>query len=169
EKIKGAIRTDFILSAEIIVIALGATASATLLERSLVLSILAIGITIGIYGLVAGIVKIDDAGLHLMEQESTFKQKVGKVMFAAAPKLMKFLSIAGTLAMFLVGGGILVHGIGFLHHGVEDIAHLTGIFEGVTTTVLNGVIGFIIGVAVVALLTIIDKVRGKDDKASSTH
>ncbi|MEG9302780.1 DUF808 domain-containing protein [Psychrobacter celer] len=168
DKIKGAIRTDFILSAEIIVIALGATASATLLERSLVLSILAIGITIGIYGLVAGIVKIDDAGLHLMEQESTFKQKVGKVMFAAAPKLMKFLSIAGTLAMFLVGGGILVHGIGFLHHGVEDIAHLTGIFESVTTAILNAVIGFIIGAIIVGIFTIVGKMRD-DDTKSATH
>ncbi|MGP5791585.1 DUF808 domain-containing protein [Psychrobacter celer] len=168
DKIKGAIRTDFILSAEIIVIALGATASATLLERSLVLSILAIAITIGIYGLVAGIVKIDDAGLHLMEQESTFKQKLGKVMFAAAPKLMKFLSIAGTLAMFLVGGGILVHGIGFLHHGVEDIAHLTGIFESVTTAILNGVIGLIIGAIIVGIFTIVGKMSD-DDTKSATH
>ena len=87
DKIKGAIRTDFILSAEIIVIALGSAAGATLLEQSLVLSILAIGVTVGIYGLVAGIVKIDDAGLHLMEQESSFKQTFGKLMFAAAPEI----------------------------------------------------------------------------------
>lgn len=166
-KIKGAIRTDFILSAEIIVIALGSTASATLLERSLVLSILAIAITIGIYGLVAGIVKIDDLGLHLMEKEGNFTQKVGKVLFAAAPKLMKFLSIAGTLAMFLVGGGILVHGIGFLDHGVEDIAHLTGVFESVTTAILNGVIGFIIGAIIVGVFTIVGKMRGGDDDAKS--
>ncbi|WP_435979827.1 DUF808 domain-containing protein [Psychrobacter sp. DM4] len=165
QKIKGAIRTDFILSAEIIVIALGSTASATLLERSLVLSILAIAITVGIYGLVAGIVKIDDAGLHLMEQEGQIKQKVGKVMFAAAPKLMKFLSIAGTLAMFLVGGGILVHGIDFLYHGVEDLAHLTGIFESVTTALLNGVIGFVIGAIIVAIFTIVGKMRG--DKSAA--
>jgi len=165
EKIKGAIRTDFILSAEIIVIALGATASATLLERSLVLSILAISITVGIYGLVAGIVKIDDVGLHMMEKEGAFTQKVGKVLFAAAPKLMKFLSIAGTLAMFLVGGGILVHGINFLYHGVEDIAHLTGIFESFTTALLNGVIGFIIGAIIVALLTVVGKIRNKDESA----
>lgn len=160
QKIKGAIRTDFILSAEIIVIALGSTATATLLQRSLVLSILAVGITIGIYGLVAGIVKIDDLGLHLMEKEGDFTQKVGKILFAAAPKLMKFLSIAGTLAMLLVGGGILVHGINFLHHGVQDIAHLTGIFESLTTTLLNGVIGFVIGAILVALLTVISKMRG---------
>ena len=167
EKIKGAVRTDFILSAEIIVIALGATATATLLQRSLVLSILAIGITVGIYGLVAGIVKIDDVGLHMMEKDGKFTQKVGKVLFAAAPKLMKFLSIACTLAMFLVGGGILVHGINFLHHEVEDIAHLTGIFESFTTALLNGVIGFIIGAAIVALLTVINKIRNKD--APSAH
>lgn len=73
---------------------------------------------------------------------------------------MKFLSIAGTLAMFLVGGGILVHGIGFLHHGVEDIAHLTGVFETVTTTLLNGLVGLIVGVIVVAIVTIIGKIRG---------
>ena len=166
-KIKGAIRTDFILSAEIIVIALGSTASATLLERSLVLSILAIAITVGIYGLVAGIVKIDDLGLHMMEKEGAFTQKMGKILFAAAPKLMKFLSIAGTLAMFLVGGGILVHGIGFLHHGVEDIAHLTGVFESVTTAILNGVIGFIIGAIIVGIFTIVGKIRGSDDDAKS--
>ena len=163
EKIKGAVRTDFILSAEIIVIALGATATATLLQRSLVLSILAIGITVGIYGLVAGIVKIDDLGLHMMEKDGDFTQKVGKILFAAAPKLMKFLSIAGTLAMFLVGGGILVHGINFLHHEVEDIAHLTGVFESFTTALLNGVIGFIIGAAIVALFTVINKIRHKDE------
>lgn len=166
EKIKGAVRTDFILSAEIIVIALGATASATLLERSLVLSILAISITVGIYGLVAGIVKIDDVGLHMMEKEGAFTQKVGKVLFTAAPKLMKFLSLAGTLAMFLVGGGILVHGVKFLYQGVEDIAHLTGIFESFTTALLNGVIGFIIGAIIVALLTVVNKIRHKDKSAA---
>ncbi|WP_296244118.1 MULTISPECIES: DUF808 domain-containing protein [unclassified Psychrobacter] len=166
EKIKGAVRTDFILSAEIIVIALGATATATLLQRSLVLSILAIGITIGIYGLVAGIVKIDDLGLHMMKKEGEFTQKVGKVLFTAAPKLMKFLSIAGTLAMFLVGGGILVHGINFLHHEVEDIAHLTGVFDSFTTALLNGVIGFIIGAAIVALFTVINKIRHKDEPSA---
>ncbi len=170
EKIKGAIRTDFILSAEIIVIALGSAASATLLEQSLVLSILAIGITIGIYGLVAGIVKIDDAGLASDGTRRGVQTKAWQgFMFAAAPKLMKFLSIAGTLAMFLVGGGILVHGINFLYHGIEDIAQLTGIFESVTTAILNGIVGFIIGAIVVAILTVIGKIRGKDDKASSAH
>ena len=165
QKIKGAIRTDFILSAEIIVIALGAAAGATLLEKSLVLSILAIGITVGVYGLVAGIVKIDDVGLHLTKKESATQQKIGSFLLAAAPKLMKFLSIAGTLAMFLVGGGILVHGIDFLHHGVEDLAHLTGIFASVTTMLLNAIVGLVVGAVVVAIVTIIGKMRGKDSTA----
>lgn len=160
QKIKGAVRTDFVLSAEIIVITLGAAAGANLLTKTLVLSIVAILITIGVYGLVAGIVKIDDLGLYLKKQSSNIKQKIGNFLLAAAPKLMKFLSIAGTLAMFLVGGGILVHGIGFLHHGVEDIAHLTGVFETVTTTLLNGLVGLIVGVIVVAIVTIIGKIRG---------
>lgn len=165
EKIKGAIRTDFVLSAEIIVITLGAAAGGTLLTKTLVLSIVAIAITIGVYGLVAGIVKIDDLGFYLKKQSSNAKQKIGDFLLAAAPKLMKFLSIAGTLAMFLVGGGILVHGIGFLHHGVEDIAHLTGVFETITTTLLNGLVGLIIGVIVVAVVTVIGKMRGGESTA----
>ncbi|GAA0308549.1 DUF808 domain-containing protein [Psychrobacter aestuarii] len=163
QKIKGAIRTDFILSAEIIVIALSAAAGATLLEKSLVLSIIAVAITVGVYGLVAGIVKMDDAGLYLRQQSGSFKQKVGDLLLSTAPKLMKFLSIAGTLAMFLVGGGILVHGIDFLHHGVEDLAHLTGIFESVTTMLLNAVVGLIVGLVVLFIMTMIGKWRGKDD------
>ena len=167
EKIKGAVRTDFILSAEIIVIALGSAVGATLLEKSLVLSIIAIGITVGVYGLVAGIVKMDDLGLYLMKQTSNAKQKIGGFLLSAAPKLMKFLSIAGTLAMFLVGGGILVHGIDFLHHEVEDLAHLTGIFESITTMLLNALVGLVVGVIVVAIITMIGKVRG--NKPSSAH
>ena len=162
DKIKGAIRTDFILSAEIIVIALGSAASATLLQKSLVLAIIAVAITVGVYGLVAGIVRMDDVGFYLMKQSGNIKKSIGSFLVSAAPKLMKFLSIAGTLAMFLVGGGILVHGIDFLHHGVEDIAHLTGIFGDLTTTLLNAVIGFIIGAMVVALFTVIGKLRDKN-------
>ncbi len=167
EKIKGAIRTDFILSAEIIVISLGAVTAAggDIIEKGVVLSIIAIVVTVGIYGLVAGIVKIDDAGLHLIESSDVGdgKYKLGEFMLSAAPKLMKFLSIAGTLAMFLVGGGIIVHGISYLSNNVEDLAHLTGVFEGLTATLLNGIVGFIIGAIVVAIFTIIDKMR--DDKS----
>ncbi|HSP84552.1 MAG TPA: DUF808 domain-containing protein [Psychrobacter sp.] len=171
EKIKGAVRTDFILSAEILVISLGAVTAigAGILEKAVVLSIVAIVVTIGIYGLVAGIVKIDDAGLHLIENSDAGngKRKLGEFMLAAAPKLMKFLSIAGTLAMFLVGGGILVHGISFLYQGVEDLAYLTGIFESATTMLLNAIVGFIVGAAVVAIFTIVGKMRGKN--GSSAH
>ncbi|PKG36604.1 MULTISPECIES: DUF808 domain-containing protein [Psychrobacter] len=169
EKIKGAIRTDFILSAEIIVIALGSAAGASLLEKSLVLSIIAIAITVGVYGLVAGIVRMDDAGLYLMKKSGSVTQKVGEFLVSAAPKLMKFLTIAGTLAMFLVGGGILVHGIDFLHHEVEDLAHLTGIFESATTMLLNGLVGLVVGVIMVGIMTMIGKIRGKDKDASSAH
>jgi predicted DNA repair protein MutK len=167
QKIKGAVRTDFILSAEIIVIALGSAVGATLLEKTLVLVILAVAVTVGVYGLVAGIVKMDDLGLYLLRKSGNIKQKIGQLLLAAAPKLMKFLSIAGTLAMFLVGGGILVHGIGFLDHGVEDLAHLTGVFESVTTMLLNGLIGLIVGVVVVAIVTAIGKLRG--NKSSASH
>src|SRR5690554_282517 len=160
EKIKGAVRTDFILSAEIIVIALGSAVGATLLEKSIVLAIIAMMITVGVYGLVAGIVKMDDLGLYLMKQTGNVKQKIGEFLLSAAPKLMKLLSIAGTLAMFLVGGGILVHGIDYLHHEVEDLAHLTGIFESITTMLLNALVGLAVGVIVVVIFAFFNKVRG---------
>jgi len=161
QKIKGAVRTDFILSAEIIVIALGSAVGATLLEKSLVLAIIAVTLTVGVYGLVAGIVKMDDLGLYLLKKQGNAAQAIGQFLLSAAPKLMKFLSIAGTIAMFLVGGGILVHGINFLHHEVEDLAHLTGVFESVTTMLLNSVVGLIAGVLVVVIVTLIGKLRHK--------
>ena len=171
DKIKGAIRTDFILSAEIIVISLGAVTAAggDIIEKGVVLSIVSVVVTIGIYGLVAGIVKIDDVGLHLIDNSvvGDSKRKFGEFMLSAAPKLMKFLSIAGTIAMFLVGGGIIVHGIGYLSRNIEDLAHLAGVFEGLTNTLLNGIVGFIIGAMVVAILTLIGKMRHGD--VSSTH
>ncbi|MDO5768605.1 MAG: DUF808 domain-containing protein [Psychrobacter sp.] len=165
DKIKGAVRTDFILSAEIIVIALGSAAGATLLEKSLVLAIIAVAITIGVYGLVAAIVKMDDLGLYLTKKDSSIQQSLGQFLLSAAPKLMKFLSIAGTIAMFLVGGGILVHGIDLLHHGVADLAHLTGMFEGLTTMLINALVGLVVGVAIVAIVTMIGKMRGGNSTA----
>lgn len=161
QKIKGAVRTDFILSAEIIVIALGSAVGATLLEKSLVLAIIAVTLTVGVYGLVAGIVKMDDLGLYLLKKPGNAAQAIGQFLLSAAPKLMKFLSIAGTIAMFLVGGGILVHGINFLHHEVEDLAHLTGVFESVTTMLLNSGVGLIAGVLVVVIVTLFGKLRHK--------
>ena len=159
DKIKGAVRTDFILSAEIIVISLGSAAGATLLNQTLVLVIISVAMTIGVYGLVAGIVKIDDLGLHLLKKTSNAAQTTGRILLSAAPKLMKFLSVAGTIAMFLVGGGILVHGVPALHHGVEDLSHLTGMFSSLTGALLNGAIGLLAGAVVVAILMLFQKLR----------
>jgi predicted DNA repair protein MutK len=120
EKIKGAIRTDFILSAEIIVIALGIVSGKPLLTQVLVLSGIAIAMTVGVYGLVAAIVKMDDAGLWLTQRHPTGGlHQLGRGLLAMAPKLMKTLAVVGTAAMFLVGGGILTHNIPVLHHWVE--------------------------------------------------
>ncbi|MGL5003496.1 MAG: DUF808 domain-containing protein, partial [Casimicrobium sp.] len=115
DKIKGAIRTDFILSAEIVVIALGTMATATFGQKVAALSVIAIGMTIGVYGLVAGIVKLDDLGLHLTKAADSARQAIGRAILWFAPLLMKLLSIVGTAAMFLVGGSIIVHGSPFLH------------------------------------------------------
>ena len=124
EKIKGAVRTDFILSAEIIVITLGTVADAPFATQVAVLVGIALLMTVGVYGLVAGIVKLDDAGLYLSRREgdaavARIQRRVGASILEAAPLLMKGLSIAGTAAMFLVGGGILVHGIPGLHDWIE--------------------------------------------------
>ncbi|MDY3306282.1 DUF808 domain-containing protein [Psychrobacter sanguinis] len=161
DKIKGAVRTDFILSAEIVVISLGTMTAANLVDKSLALSIIAIAVTIGIYGLVGFIVKIDDIGLHMMRKPgaSNTTQKIGQFLLSAAPKLMKVLTIVGTLAMFLVGGGIIVHGVNSLEHAVEDLANLTGVFEGLSANLLNGVIGFGIGLVVLFIVTMIKKMR----------
>ncbi|HEY6967481.1 MAG TPA: DUF808 domain-containing protein [Burkholderiales bacterium] len=119
DKIKGAIRTDFILSAEIVVISLGTVADAAFAKQVAVLSSIAILMTVGVYGLVAGIVKLDDAGLYLSRRAHRFARTAGAIILRAAPWLMKALSVAGTAAMFLVGGGILAHGIPVLHHFAE--------------------------------------------------
>lgn len=157
EKIKGAIRTDFILSAEIIVIALGAAATASLLQQAIVLSIIAIVMTVGVYGLVAGIVKLDDLGLYLSQKPSQITQKFGGILLKTAPVLMKFLSIAGTAAMFLVGGGILSHGVSALHHHVEYLAELSGIFASLSAALLNGLIGLVAGLVLVAIFSLTAK------------
>ncbi len=119
DKVKGAIRTDFILSAEIVAITLGIVAEAPLLNQILILSGIAILVTIRVYGLVGVIVKLDDIGYWLAEKRSALARWLGKGLLAVAPRLMKVLSIVGTLAMFLVGGGIVVHGIAPLHHAIE--------------------------------------------------
>nr|WP_242620101.1 DUF808 domain-containing protein [Moraxella caviae] len=159
EKIKGAIRTDFILSAEIVVISLGVMTAATLATKALSLATIAILMTVGVYGLVALIVKLDDAGVHLMNKSDGFSQKLGRGLLAFAPKLMKFLSIAGTIAMFLVGGGILVHGVDVLHHQAADLAALSGVFGGLTEALYNGVIGLVAGLIILAIFIGVKKMK----------
>jgi hypothetical protein len=150
DKIKGAIRTDFILSAEIIVITLGTVALATFGKQVAVLSTIAVIMTIGVYGLVAGIVKLDDVGLYFSQQSSRLKKKLGLMLLGFAPWLMKFLSIAGTAAMFLVGGGILIHGIPGAHHLVEDLARHAGLI-----TVIGPVLEFLLPILMSAVAGII--------------
>lgn len=155
-KIKNAIRTDFILSAEIIVIALGVAQSEPMLTQTIVVSLIAVGITITVYGLVAGIVKFDDAGLALIdaaESTASFKHKLGEAILYIAPKFMRLLSVVGTLAMFLVGGGILVHGLPFLHHVLEPVLHELGtILTVIVPMLFNAVVGIVAGSIAVASL-----------------
>lgn len=162
DKIKGAIRTDFILSAEIVAITLGIVAEAPLLNQVLVLSGIAILVTIGVYGLVGLIVKLDDIGYWLVVRGSAIARGIGRGLLFTAPWLMKALSVLGTLAMFLVGGGIVVHGITPLHHAIEHMAQsLGGIGAAVVPTLLNLVLGFIIGGVVLLAVNLIGRLRGK--------
>jgi predicted DNA repair protein MutK len=150
-KIKGAVRTDFILSAEIIAITLGTVAGSPLWTQVAVLSTIAVLMTAGVYGFVAGIVKLDDLGLYLCRRRSALSAGVGGAILKAAPWLMKGLSIAGTLAMFLVGGGILVHGFPILHHAIEGWSQgVGGPVQAVLPTLLNALIGVVAGALVLA-------------------
>ena len=165
DKIKGAVRTDFILSAEIIVIALGTVATAPFMQQVAVLVGIAVLMTVGVYGLVGGIVKLDDLGLWLSQKTSSAAQALGRGLLAAAPWLMKFLSVAGTAAMFLVGGGILVHGIAPLHHAIEAAGAavaqgaLGGLWQALATNGLNGVAGIVAGALVLGAVTLLQKLR----------
>ena len=145
-KIRGAIKTDFILSAEIIVITLGIVAEEPFAQRIGVLVTVALFMTVGVYGLVAAIVKIDDLGLMLTERSGAFAQKSGRAILAAAPWLMRVISILGTAAMFLVGGGILVHGVGPLHHLSDHLRHdLEQPWRSITGMAFDGVLGVALG------------------------
>ncbi|HIF9188742.1 TPA: DUF808 domain-containing protein [Photobacterium damselae] len=164
EKIKGAVRTDFILSAEIIVIALGTVQDHPLMTQILVVSLIAIVMTAGVYGLVAGIVKLDDAGLYLVNhsEKETLKHRIGGALVSVAPYLMKALAVIGTIAMFLVGGGIVVHSIpqshDIIHHLTETVS-----FPGAASILpaaINGVIGIIAGLVVLAVVTLVKKIKG---------
>lgn len=165
DKIRGAIRTDFVLSAEIIVITLGTVEQASFLTQILVLTGIAIIMTIGVYGLVAGIVKLDDAGLYLSRRTGTDWRAVGLralggLLLRAAPWLMKALAIAGTIAMFLVGGGIIAHGLPVLHHAIEQlgasldtVAVVGPLLGALTPLAINALIGLAAGAAVLAAWT----------------
>mgnify|MGYP003630793287 FL=1 len=173
-KIKGAIRTDFILSAEIVVIVLGTVQAEPLSTQIIVVSLLAIAITVGVYGLVAGIVKLDDAGLYMLRKSvsgsfNRLQRFVGRSLLIIAPLLMKSLAIIGTAAMFLVGGGIVVHSVPFVHHVVANV--LTQ-FSGVGSTInailpilADGIVGIVAGGLVLLIVSLMGKLvsvfRGK--------
>lgn len=158
DKIKGAIRTDFILSAEIIAITLGTVQTQPFVTQFSVLASIALVMTAGVYGLVAGIVKLDDGGLYLSQNGGAAQRSLGRGILWLAPWLMKALSVLGTIAMFLVGGGILTHGIAALHHGIEALAAKAGGFLGVLVPVLmDGVVGVIAGALVLAGVTVVKK------------
>lgn len=159
DKIKGAVRTDFILSAEIIVIALGTVADANFGKQVAVLAGIAVLMTIGVYGLVAGIVKLDDAGLYFSKKTSQWQRAFGRGLLALAPYLMKTLSVVGTAAMFMVGGGILTHGIPALHHAIEagaavlgGVPGIGGVLGAVAGTLLDALAGIVAGGVVLAVV-----------------
>lgn len=157
DKIKGAVRTDFVLSAEIIVIALGTMATAPLSQQVLSLTVVSLAATVLVYGLVAGIVKIDDAGLALHRRGNA----LGPVLLKAAPLLMKTLSVLGTAAMFTVGGGIIAHGWHAAEVVLEGWAHAAGPLAGVAKAVLDALLGVVSGGVLVGLLMLVQKARGK--------
>ncbi|MFO2464889.1 DUF808 domain-containing protein [Pseudomonas sp. 15FMM2] len=157
DKIKGAIRTDFILSAEIIAITLGTVADAPLMQQVIVLSGIAIVMTVGVYGLVAGIVKLDDLGLWLTQKPGQMARSIGSGILRAAPYMMKSLSIIGTAAMFMVGGGILTHGVPAVHHWIETVSQSIGGISWLMPTLLNAVAGIIAGALVLALVSLVGK------------
>ncbi|RRS03558.1 DUF808 domain-containing protein [Aquabacterium soli] len=179
DKIKGAVRTDFILSAEIIAITLGTVANAPFMQQVTVLTGIALIMTVGVYGLVAGIVKLDDGGLYLSQRKGTGALKgavraLGRGMLNVAPYLMKTLSVVGTAAMFMVGGSILTHGIPVVHHAIEHAAQATagvagigGLLQAVTPTVLDALFGVVAGAAVLALVMLASKLRGKKNAAAA--
>jgi uncharacterized protein len=169
DKIKAAIRTDFILSAEIIVISLGSIAEAKVSFGMTVAALIGISavMTIGVYGLVAGIVKLDDLGMRL-DKRSGAAKSIGRAILWVAPLLMKFLSVVGTAAMFIVGGGIVAHGIGPVHHLIESITAsiasvpaVGGVLAFLVPSLCNFAVGLLVGAVLVVLFNIVQKLRGK--------
>ena len=160
EKIRGAVRTDFILSAEIVAITLGIVAASPLATQVAVLSGVALAMTVGVYGLVACIVKLDDLGLWLSRRASGVAQASGRGILRAAPWLMKALSVAGTAAMFLVGGGILVHGVPVLQQAIESaVQGLGGLAQALLPALVNALLGVVAGALVLAAVTLVRRLR----------
>jgi predicted DNA repair protein MutK len=156
DKIRGAVRTDFILSAEIMAITLGVVAASPLATQVTVLSGVALAMTVGVYGLVAGIVKLDDLGLWLSRQASAAARAIGRGLLRAAPWLMKALSVAGTAAMFLVGGGILAHGVPALSHAIDGaVAGWGTVAQALLPTLAHAVLGVAAGALVLAGVTLV--------------
>ena len=165
DKIKGAIRTDFVLSAEIIVITLGTMSTAPILQQVLALSVVAVAATVFVYGLVAGIVKLDDLGVSLEQRRGGAARGAGRVILRAAPIMMKSLSILGTAAMFTVGGSIIVHGIAPLEHLIESIAHpvheASGLVGVIVETLLHALAGIVSGGIVIGIVTLVKRLRAR--------
>lgn len=165
DKVKGAVRTDFVLSAEIVVITLGTMASAPLLQQVVALSAVAIGATVLVYGLVAGIVKLDDLGLALHRQPDAARRQMGAFILRAAPLLMKTLSVLGTAAMFTVGGSIIAHGVPAVEHVVEAVGHAFAargaLVAFIATTVIDAVVGVVSGALAVGVFTLGRKATGR--------
>ncbi len=167
DKIKGAVRTDFVLSAEIIAITLGAVAEAEFITQVGVLIGIALVMTIGVYGFVAGIVKLDDLGLALSKRSGGLAA-VGRAILLAAPWLMKALSVAGTAAMFLVGGGILTHGIGPVQHAIQAAsAGLGGVLGVLATSLADALFGIVAGALALAVVMLVQRWRG--GKTAAVH
>ena len=178
DKIQGAVRTDFILSAEIVVISLGTVANAAFGKQVAVLCAIAILMTAGVYGIVAGIVKLDDAGLHLSRKSGNFfwrrmQRLVGAALLNLAPYLMKGLSIVGTIAMFMVGGGILTHGIPGAHDLIHRLSHGAGavpgvgnILESVLPTLFDVLVGLLAGALVLIAMAVAGRLLRMIKRAS---
>jgi predicted DNA repair protein MutK len=171
DKIKGAIRTDFILSAEIIVISLGTVAAANFTRQLSVLTAIALIMTVGVYGLVGGIVKLDDLGLLLSGDQgqglwARGKRGIGRTILRGAPYLMRFLSIAGTAAMFLVGGSILVHGFTPLHHFIEP--YVEGGFGSLLSMLFDAAVGILAGIVVLGAVKAVSGLLGRARARKST-